>query len=65
MEERMCKVWAELRGLRYGGTERGQTMAEYALILMLIVLVVIVALGVFGTALSAYYNTIVGAVSAP
>jgi len=42
-------------------SEKGQTLAEYALLLLLIVLVVITALTLFGTSLSAYYVRIVAA----
>lgn len=61
----MRNLWLGMRGLFYGGRERGQTMAEYALILMLIALVVIVATGAFGTALNTYYSSIVGEMTAP
>ena len=37
-------------------SEKGQTLAEYALLLLLIVLVVIGAITLFGTSLSAYYK---------
>jgi len=40
-------------------SEKGQTLAEYSLIFMLIVLVVIGALTLFGTSLSAYYDKII------
>jgi pilus assembly protein Flp/PilA len=39
--------------------ERGQGMVEYALIIVLIAIVVIVALTLFGTQLSATYSRIV------
>ena len=40
-------------------SEEGQTLAEYALLLLLIVLVVIGAITIFGTTLRTYYNDFV------
>jgi Flp pilus assembly pilin Flp len=58
MEDGMNKVWTGLRGLCLGGEERGQTMAEYGLILFLIALAVIGTMGLFGTALADYWDQI-------
>ena len=45
--------------------EKGQTLAEYALILALIVIVVIVVLGPLGTAIAAIYPRITTALGIP
>ena len=44
--------------LRLLREEEGQGLVEYVLIYSLIVIVVIAALGVFGTSLGAYYDEI-------
>jgi Flp pilus assembly pilin Flp len=56
MEDRMSKVWTVLRGLYYGGDERGQTLTEYALILVLVVIGAIVVMGAFGIQVNALYQ---------
>jgi pilus assembly protein Flp/PilA len=40
--------------------ERGQTMAEYGLILALVAVVVIVAITLLGSNISAFFNTLAG-----
>lgn len=40
--------------------ERGQTLAEYALILFLVFVACVVAVGVLGTAISAFFDTALG-----
>jgi pilus assembly protein Flp/PilA len=45
--------------MQFHRVERGQGMVEYALIIVLIALVVIIALTLFGTQLSATYSRIV------
>ena len=45
--------------------ERGQGLVEYALILVLIAIVVIVVLGLVGTELNVIFNRIVTALTAP
>ena len=55
----MLALIAYLKSLIKG--EEGQTMAEYALILFLIAVVVMAALGVLGPLLAAVYNQIAGA----
>lgn len=57
--------WQRAAALRWGGgRERGQTLTEYALIIMLVVLVVIGALTLFGSQLLQSYQWIVAQVSA-
>jgi Flp pilus assembly pilin Flp len=48
-------TWIEAR---LGASERGASMVEYALLLGLIFLVVIVAVRAFGTGVSTQYSTI-------
>ena len=67
--EPMLTIWlrlqAELRALmRIVGREEGQGLTEYALILLLIAIAVIVAVSVFGEQLDTTYNEIVGDLSA-
>jgi len=54
----MGNLWMGVRGLFYGGRERGQTLAEYALILLLIAMVIIGTLTVLGTQLDQTFVTI-------
>lgn len=54
----MQGIWLRMRGLWYGGEERGQTMAEYAFVLALVALVVIVAVGLLGTQISTFFEIV-------
>ena len=59
----MLSIWlrvqAHLGSLRRGASpERGQTLTEYALILGFVVIVLILALTVFGEALQDIYDSI-------
>jgi len=51
------------RGLRSSGLQRGQGMSEYALILVLVAIAVIVALTAVGTQISAVFDRIRAALS--
>jgi len=56
----MLRVYLRLRNEAAGLVlrEHGQTLTEYALILMLIALAVVVAVGFFGTQLNALWSRI-------
>ena len=59
------RVQAHLGSLRRAtGREEGQTLTEYALILVLIAMVVIGMVALFGEQLDTTYNEIVGDLSA-
>lgn len=58
----MRNLWMGMRGLFYGGQERGQTLVEYALILALVAILIAGALSVLGSGLSDIYNNITGAI---
>lgn len=59
MMEVISKFNNKLRGLRTRVlSKRGQTLVEYALILALIVLIVIVALGLLGNQLLNFFNLV-------
>ncbi len=44
----------------FAANERGQGLAEYALILTFVAAVVVASLGVLGTNISSFYNTVAG-----
>ncbi|MHB1317777.1 MAG: Flp family type IVb pilin [Anaerolineae bacterium] len=54
----MQGIWLRLRGLWYGGQENGQTMAEYALVLLLVAMAVIIAVGLLGTQIANFYEVL-------
>lgn len=57
----MRNLWMGMRGLFYGGQERGQTMAEYALIIAFVALIVIAAVTFLGEDIAGFYNTFTAA----
>lgn len=59
----MWAVWQGAAILRLGGGERGQTLTEYALIIMLIAMAVIGAAAAFGAQLLQAYQWIVAQVT--
>ncbi len=54
----MTKLAAKVRAMR--GSERGATMVEYALIVVLIALVVAVGAAVLGSGISSLFSSIAG-----
>ena len=60
------RAQAAVAGLRAGATEReeGQTLVEYALILVLISIVVIIVLTLVGTRVNNIFNTIANVLQA-
>jgi len=54
------KIFAAYLRARFGDSERGAAMVEYALLLALIAVVCIVAVGLIGTKANTKFSTIAG-----